>query len=237
MPHFVADPSGETLRIVFLLEIGIAAAHHVEKDAVVGLVAVHMRVLGPMLRPQGPEVDAVVVIILRIVLVRAVVFQVEQHDVDAEAFAQGLVIELSGTFQQYAHTAGTVVGAVNGSVGVGRVGVVVGEGTRVPVGTKHDAFLGLWVEHRDDILSVNAPVIKQTCPEFLHDDRVGPLVQLGGEPLGTGDVSLCFGYARPKLGLLGHKLIGRIGIELRHDDRLSRFFRVILCSLGLLVAA
>ena len=48
-PHLVAHPSGIALRLVFLGESGIAATHHIQQDAIIGLVAIHMRVLRPIL--------------------------------------------------------------------------------------------------------------------------------------------------------------------------------------------
>ena len=48
-PNLVAYPTGIALGKVFLGKVGVAAAHHVQEDAVVGFVAIHMRLFGPIL--------------------------------------------------------------------------------------------------------------------------------------------------------------------------------------------
>ena len=104
------------------------------------------------------------------------------------------------------------------------------------MGTKHDALLGLGTEHTYDVLSVNALVVEQTCPEVLHDDRVGKLIQLSGKPVGTIGMGLGLRHTRPEAGLLGHKLLGRVRVKVWNDYGFLRLFSGGWCSFGLLVA-
>ena len=76
------------------------------------------------------------------------------------------------------------------------------------MGAQHDAFLGLGIEHADDVLPVDSLTVIKTRTELLHDDRVGKLSELGREPCGAVGMGLGFGHARSELGLFGHKLVG-----------------------------
>ena len=127
-PNLVADCGGVALRIIFFGEVGVAAAHHVQENAVVGLVAIYMWMLGPILRAQSPIVHIVIIVFLGFFRVGAVVLKVEKDDVDSEFFRQSLGLEETGAFKQYAYAASTVVGTIDGRVDVGLIGVVVSVG-------------------------------------------------------------------------------------------------------------
>ena len=88
------------------------------------------------------------------------------------------------------------------------------------MGTEHDALLGLRVEHTHDVLSIHTLAVEEFRAEVLHNDRVGIFAQLGSEPFGAGGMGLGLRHTRAEVGLLGHKLIGRVGIEARHGDGL-----------------
>ena len=105
------------------------------------------------------------------------------------------------------------------------------------MGAEHDALLGFGMEHTHDVLSVNALAIEQTRAEVLHNDRVGIFVQLCRKPFGTVGMSLRLWHTWAEAGLLGHKLIGRVGIERRNNDGLLGFFDSSWCFFRLLFAA
>ena len=106
---------------------------------------------------------------------------------------------------------------------VGFVGVVIGEGARVPVGAKNDALLRLGMKHTDDVLPVDTLVVEQPCAELLHDDRVGKFVQFGGKPFGAGCMGGRFRHTWSETSLFGHILISRVGVELWDDNRFLGF--------------
>ena len=101
---------------------------------------------------------------------------------------------------------------------------------------KHDTLLGLRMKHRHDILSIDAHSVEELGSEILNDDRVGKLIQLSREPIGTIGMGLGGRDTWPETGLLGNKLVGRIGIKSRNNNRFLGFFGGICGLLRLLVA-
>ena len=67
----------------------------------------------------------------------AVVFGIEEDDVDADGGC--LLLQLARYFQQYAYSAGSVVGSYDGRLVLLGVIVFVGIGATVPVGTEQYA--------------------------------------------------------------------------------------------------
>ena len=95
-----------------------------------------MSVVHPVLRAQRPAlVDRVGAPVLGIV----------EQDVDAHARA--LLLHDAGQLEQHSHAAGSIVGAHHRHVALGRVGVVVGPGTAIPVSHEQDALLGIGIDH------------------------------------------------------------------------------------------
>ena len=88
------------------------------------------------------------------------------------------------------------------------------------MGTQHDALLGFRIENAHDVLPIDAFVIEQARSEVLHDDRVSKFVKLSGKPFGTSGMGIGLWHTGSKLGLLGHKLIGRVGVEVGYGDGL-----------------
>lgn len=80
VPYLVHVLTGGSLRELFLVEGGVLSAHHVEQDAVAGIIAVYMRYSSPILRAQAPSV---VLVCTLIEVGDAIVFGVKEDDVDA----------------------------------------------------------------------------------------------------------------------------------------------------------
>ena len=135
-PYLRYDGSGIVEGVSFLIERGSAAAHHVEQYAETGGVVFPVGTGGPVLRAETPG-GFVVFAGSLVPLGRTGVFSVEEEYVDSEA---GSVLGYeAGYFEQYAYSAGAVVGSGNGLAVVLRIGVGIGPGTRVPVGHEEDA--------------------------------------------------------------------------------------------------
>ena len=49
-PHFVAQPGSIALGVIFLHEVGVRSANHIQQDAEVGLITSDMGPCGPKLR-------------------------------------------------------------------------------------------------------------------------------------------------------------------------------------------
>lgn len=96
------------------------------------------------------------------------------------------------------------------------------------MGAKHDTFLGLGIEHGNDVLPIDALIVIKPRPEALHDDRVGITSQLRDKPIAALCMCFCFRHTRPESRLRSYKPEGRIGVELGNHNaflvlRLARF--------------
>lgn len=80
VPYLVHVLTGGSLRELFLVEGGVLSTHHVEQDAVAGIIAVYMGYSSPILRAQAPSV---VLVCTLIEVGDAIVFGVKEDDVDA----------------------------------------------------------------------------------------------------------------------------------------------------------
>ena len=59
-PHFINDATGIAKGLLFLIELRTLTTHHVEEDAITGLVTIHMGIGSPVLGTKGPSVTRVV---------------------------------------------------------------------------------------------------------------------------------------------------------------------------------
>ena len=127
-------------------------------------------------------------------------------------------MQLSGYLKEYAHTAGAIVGPVDGGLTVGGERVVVGEGAGVPVCRQHDAFRLLRCDAADEVRArVLLPVVG-LGGEMLSVNGVAECAQRRREPVAAALMRLCAQHARPEVGLRFHVGVGGIVVESGQDD-------------------
>ena len=80
-PHFINDATGIAKGLLFLIELRTLTTHHIEKDAIPGLVTIHVGISSPVLGTKGPSVTRVVGIFP---LREAPVFGIEAEEVEAK---------------------------------------------------------------------------------------------------------------------------------------------------------
>ena len=80
------------------------------------------------------------------------------------------------------------------------------------------------MKHRHDVLAIDALVVEQPCPELLHNNRIGIPIKFGNKPFGAIGMGLGLRHTRSEAGLLGHELIGRVGVEVWNDTGFLRLF-------------
>src|SRR3712207_80345 len=137
-------------RHLLTIELSALPANHIEQDTVTGLVTFR-KMAAPVLCAQGPRV--------RIVghagpLRRTPVLGVETYEVNSQMGRQPLSVgmEQSGHFQHDGHTAGSVVGSHDRLLPIGRIGVVIGPRTTVPMGTEENTGGSRGVVRSHDVM-------------------------------------------------------------------------------------
>ena len=82
-PHLIDDAAGIAKGELFLIELRTLTTNHIEKDAITGLVTIHVGISSPVLGTKGPSVTRVVGIFP---LREAPVFGIEAEEVDSDFF-------------------------------------------------------------------------------------------------------------------------------------------------------
>ena len=117
---------------LFTCKGGTSASHHVQQDAIAGIIAYLPHLLCPHLAAQAP---CVLVILQRFCPFRcAHVLGIKADEVYAQVL-HGLLLDEACYLYHHRHTAGTIVGTKDRFPVVGLVGVVICPWTCVPVGT------------------------------------------------------------------------------------------------------
>lgn len=163
--------------------------------------------LGPVLRAFAPGVVFVAVGPFG----DALVFDVEEDEVDADGGGHGG--HDASDFHESADAASAVVGAHDGGVVVGGVGVVVGPGAGVPVGGEEDAVFEGGVDGGDDVFALHGLACPEGGGEFLDEGGVAPMAHGGAEMFGAAGVGGCAWDAVAKLELLGDVEECGVGVE------------------------
>ena len=96
---------------------------------------------------------------------------------------------------------------------IGLVGVVVGPGAAVPVGTEQDAVFELRTVAGDDVRAVERRAVVAFQLAFLGDDGHAVALELIDDPLLAEVVGLAVHGARTEVTLLLAEEIGAVGIE------------------------
>lgn len=212
LPDFIHHLRGEAHREALLGEAGALGAHHIQQDAVLGIVARYMRIARPVLGAQPP---AFVVLAPGF----AVVLRIEEDDVYPNI--RRVLPEEAGHLQQYGHAAGAVVGPEYGLVLAAFLILQggVGKGPGIPVGGQEDALAGIGIEPADDVGGLQAGAVVGRGLEVLlhHLGAVG--FQLAHQPGPGVSMPLGIGHARTECQLPGYKGKGRILVEARNGCR------------------
>ena len=208
LPHLIDQEPGVGHRDAFAGESGALGPDHVQQNAVARAWVAH--VARVVLRAEAPAVS---------VLGTAVIFGVEEDDIDAEVGRTPA--ELAGNFQQYADAAGPVIGAVHDGF---RVGFQVGIGhvARVPVGGQHDAVHQVGAEAADDVRPVQRRPRVGRSFEILAFDGGAVAFQFTHQPLLGGCVRGRVHNAGAEGHLPGHVGVGRIRVETGHGRVVQR---------------
>lgn len=232
VPDFLDLRGGGALREAFAVEGGAPSAHHVQQDAVAGVVALHVGHAAPVLRAEAPGVGLVGSLVEG---GDAVVLGVEEDDVHADG--RGLLLHLPGHLQQDAHAAGTVVGAEDGLFLFLLAALGVGVWAAVPVGAEQDAAAVVGIEGADDVAGLEDGVVVGHEVGLLHMDGGAELPELADEVVAAGTVGSGVGHARAEVHLLLDVTVGAVGIEGGHDDGGGNgFLRTVLVD-GLFTVA
>ena len=80
-PDLIDDATGILKGLLFLIELRTLATHHVEENAITGLVTIHVGIGCPVLGTEGPGVTRVVGLFP---LGEAPVFSIETEEVEAK---------------------------------------------------------------------------------------------------------------------------------------------------------
>ena len=185
-PHAVDNAGGVLHGETFFIERGTLAADHVEQDAIaIGFGLLLGEMGGPVLGTEGPRVAGIGG---GAPLGGAPVFGVEADEIDSEGKAVGLALRQAqgpSELEEDGDAGGTVVGGEDGLMPVGFVGVVVGPGTAVPVGTKQDTLGELGTVAGDDVGGVERGAVVAAEVGLLRGDGEAEALELGGYPLAT----------------------------------------------------
>ena len=173
-----------------------------------------MWVVGPVLRAFAP---GVVLIVFVGPFGHALVFDIEEDEVDADGGALGR--HDASHLHEGGNATGAVVGAEDGFAVVACIGVVVGPETAVPVGAKHDTVAIVGVEGGDDVHTFDGLTVPEGGGEGLCDDGVAPLRHLGLQIGGALLLSLAARGAEAEGELSLDERIGRVGREVGSCDR------------------
>ena len=207
-PHTVDNARGVLLRQALLIEHGALTTDHVEQDAIaIGLGLLLGEMGSPVLGAEGPGVALVGdVAPLR----GAPVFGIEGNEIDADFQT---IRQQAGELEHDADAGGTVIGGEDGLMPVGLVGVVVGPGTAVPVGTDEYAVAELGAVAGDDVGGVERGAVVATEIGTLRGDGEAEALELGGYPLATEVVGGTVHGAGPEGALLFTVGVGAVGHE------------------------
>ena len=212
-PDFVDERGCVAAAYLLFGEAWLGGADHVEEYAVNGAVVGAVGVLDPVLGAFAP---GVVLIVFVGPFGHALVFDVEEDEVDADGGAVGG--DDASHFHECGDAAGAVVSAGDGLAVVEAVGVVVGPEAAVPVRAEEDAVAFIGVEGGDDVDAVDGLSVPEDGGEGLEDDGVAPLAHLGLEV--GGAVALGFGAwgAEAEGELVADVAVGRVGGEVGDLD-------------------
>ena len=98
------------------------------------------------------------------------------------------------------------------------VGIGIGPGAAIPVGTEEHTLLQLGLVGTDDVACIEWCTVIGTQGDALCGHLCTKACELGLQPVATGHVSLAVGHARAKGHLPRRVVVGTIGIEGRHHD-------------------
>ena len=195
-PHLVDDMVGKVHADLLTCKGGTTASHHVQQDAIAGIVAYLSHLLCPHLAAQAP---CVLVILQRFCPFRcAHVLGIKAYEVYAQ-IAHGLLLDEACYLYHHRHAAGTVVGTEDGLLVVGLIGVVICPWTCVPVGTQQYPVFCLGVGAGYDVTAWHGGSVPHGHLGLLFAYHTALALELGLYPFGT------------QVGLLGAKQTGAKG--------------------------
>ena len=143
-------------------------------------------------------------VVLVVVDVVALIFGIEQHEVDADI--EGLFAEQAGYFEQYTHTAAAVVGAEYGFFLVFRI--LIGVKTAVPMRSQQDASRVFGFVLPDDVDAVERAAFVVWRLKFLFDHRKAVAFEFTGQPGSAFAVRFGIGHTGAKIHLFFDKKEG-----------------------------
>ena len=207
-PHTVDNAGGVLQRQTFFIERGALTANHVEQDAIaIGLSLLLGEMGGPVLGTEGPRVAGIGD---GAPLGGAPVFGIEGDEIDSDLQT---IWQLTGELEHDGDTRGAIVGGEDGLVPVGLVGIVIGPGTAVPMGTDEDTAGQLGAVAGDDIGGVERGAVVALQIGLLRGDGEAETLELGGNPLATEIVGGAVHGAGTEGALLFAVGIGAVGDE------------------------
>ena len=210
-PHTVDNAGGVLQRQAFFIERGALTANHVEQDAIaIGLSLLLGEMGGPVLGTEGPRVAGIGG---GAPLGGAPVFGIEGDEIDSDLQTIWRRCYQAGELEHDGDTGGAIVGGEDGLVPVGLIGIVIGPGTAVPMGTDEDTAGQLGAVAGDDIGGVERGAVVALQIGLLRGDGEAEALELGGYPLATEIVGGAVHGAGTEGALLFAVGIGAVGHE------------------------